>query len=144
MNMAPVVNAGDDVATLLENGLRTVQLDGIVSDLDGGPGPTTLIWTVIAEPNESNPAQISDSLAANPTVTVREPGSYTLQLEAGDGELTAADTMQIVLYADSCEHAKNQEGFEPIPGDINEDCKVNELDLAILEEHWLQWNYSTE
>ena len=144
MNMAPVVNAGDDVATWLDNGLRTVQLDGVVSDPDGGPGPAALLWTVIAEPNESNPAQISDPLAANPTIAVREPGSYTLQLEAGDGEFTAADTMQIVLYADACEHAKNQEGFESIPGDINEDCIVNELDMTILEEHWLQWNYSTE
>ena len=144
MNMAPVVNAGDDIATWLDNGLRTVQLDGVVSDPDGGPGPATILWTVIAEPNESNPAQISDPLAANPTVTVREPGSYTLQLEAGDGKYTTADTMQIVLYADSCEHARNQEGFEPIPGDINEDCIVDELDLAILEEHWLEWNYSTE
>jgi hypothetical protein len=52
--------------------------------------------------------------------------------------------MQIVLYADPCEHARNQEEFELIPGDINEDCIVNELDLAILEEHWLQENYSTE
>jgi hypothetical protein len=67
-----------------------------------------------------------------------------LQLEAGDGEFTTTDTMQIVLYADSCEHAKNQEGFELIPGDINEDCIVNELDLVILIEHWLQENYSTE
>jgi len=144
MNMAPVVNAGDDIDTWLNNGLRTVQLDSVVSDLDGGPGPDTLAWTVIAEPNELNPAQISDPLAANPTVTVIEPGSYTLQLEAGDGELTAADTIQITLYSDACEHAKNQEGFELIPGDINEDCIVDELDLAILEERWLQWNYSTE
>jgi len=144
MNMAPVANAGDDVDTWLDNGLRTVQLDGTVTDLDGGPGPATLQWTVIAEPNESNRAQISDPLVINPTVTVSAVGSYTLQLEAGDGEYTTTDTMQIVLYADPCEHAKNQEGFEPIPGDINEDCIVNELDLAILEEHWLEWNYSTE
>jgi hypothetical protein len=143
-NKAPIVNAGDDVATWLDNGLKVVQLDGVVSDEDGGPGPATLLWTVIAEPNELNPAQISDSLAANPTVTVIKPGSYTLQLEAGDGEFTTTETMQIVLYADSCEHAKNQEGFELIPGDINEDCIVNELDLAILEEHWLEWNYSIE
>jgi len=143
-NTAPVVDAGDDIATWLDNGLRVVQLDGVVSDEDGGPGPAKLLWTVIAEPNELNQSQVSDALAANPTVTVIEPGSYTLQLEASDGEFTATDTMQIVLYADSCEHAKNQEGFELIPGDINEDCIVNELDLAILEEHWLEWNYSTE
>ncbi|MHC4499169.1 MAG: hypothetical protein ACYS21_08680 [Planctomycetota bacterium] len=144
MNMAPVVDAGEDIDTWLDNGPRVVQLDGVVSDEGGGPGPATLLWTVIAEPDELNPAQISDPLVANPTVTVIEPGTYTLQLEAGDGEFTATDTMQIVLYPDACEHAKNQEGFELIPGDINEDCIVNELDLAILEEHWLQENYSTE
>jgi hypothetical protein len=144
MNTAPDVNAGDDVATWVAGGPRVVQLDGVVSDEGGGPGPATILWTVIAEPNELNPAQISDPLAVNPTVTIIEPGSYTLQLEAGDGEFTATETMQIVLYADPCEHAKNQEGFELIPGDINEDCIVNELDLAILEEHWLEWNYSIE
>jgi hypothetical protein len=144
MNMAPVVNVGDDVATWLAGGPRVVQLDGIVSDEDGRPGPTTLAWTVIAEPNELNPAQISDALVTNPTVTLIEPGTYTLQLEADDGEYTTAGIMQIVLYADACEHARNQEGFVLIPGDINQDCIVNELDLTILEEHWLQWNYSTE
>lgn len=144
MNMAPVVNAGDDIDTWLAGDPRTVQLDSVVSDLDGGSGPATLEWTITAQPNESNPANISDPLTANPTVTIIEPGSYTLQLEAGDGELIAADTIQIVLYADACEHAKNQEGFELIPGDINEDCIVDELDLTILEERWLQWNYSTE
>ena len=144
MNIAPVVNAGDDIATWLAGGPRVVQLDGVVSDEDGGPGPATLAWTVIAEPNELNPAQISDSFAANPTVTLTEPGTYTLQFEAGDGEFTDIDTIQIVLYTDACEHAKNQEGFVLLPGDINEDCIVNEPDLTILEEHWLQWNYSTE
>ncbi len=143
-NMAPVVNAGDDVATWLDDGLKVVQLDGAVSDEDGGPGPATLLWTVIAEPNELNPAQISDSLAANPTVTIKEVGSYTLQLEAGDGELTATDTMQIVLYADSCEHAKNQEGFEQLAGDTNNDCRVDFLDLVNLGLSWLRENYSTE
>jgi T5SS/PEP-CTERM-associated repeat protein len=144
MNTAPVVDAGEDIDTWLNNGPRVVQLNGVVSDEGGGPGPATFLWTVVAEPDELHPAQISDPLAANPTVTVIEPGSYTLQLEAGDGEFTATDTMQIVLYADSCEHASNQEGFELIPGDINHDCIVDDLDLAILEQHWLETNYSTE
>ena len=144
MNIAPVVNAGDDIETWLAGGPRVVPLAGIASDEDDRPGPTTLAWTVIAEPNELNPAQISDPAVANPTVTVIEAGTYTLQLQASDGEYTTAETMQIVVYEDACEHAKNQEGFVLIPGDINEDCIVDELDLTILEEHWLQWNYSTE
>jgi hypothetical protein len=137
-------NAGEDVETWLDDGQREVRLDETVSDEDNRPGPATMAWTVIAEPDGLNPAQISDPAAANPTVTITEPGTYTLQLQAGDGEYTTADTMQIVLYADACEHAKNQEGFVLIPGDINEDCIVDELDLTILEENWLKWNYSTE
>lgn len=144
LNVAPVVNAGEDVETWLADGPRVVQLDGIVSDEDNRPEPTTLLWTVIAEPNQLHPARISDPHVRNPTVTVIEPGTYTLQLEASDGQYSTTDTMQIVLYKDACEHAKNQEGFELIPGDINEDCIVNELDLAILQEHWLEWNYSFE
>ena len=80
----------------------------------------------------------------NPTVTVIEPGTYTLQLEAGDGEFTATDTVQIIVYSDACEHASNQEGFEWIPGDVNHDCSVDELDQAIMLEHWLESNYSAE
>ena len=144
MNTAPVVNAGADVATWLDNGPKVVHLDGVVSDEDGGPGPATLLWTVIAEPNESNPAQISDPLAANPTVTIEELGSYTLQLEAGDGEHTTTDTMQIVLYADSCEHAQNQEGFERLAGDTNDDCNVDYQDLVNLGLSWLEENYSIQ
>ena len=116
----------------------------MVSDEDGGPGPATLLWTVIAEPNELNPAQISDPLVPNPTVTVKEPGLYTLQLEAADGEFTTTDTMQIVLYADSCEHAENQEGFEWLASDINYDCKVDFGDVANLAASWIEENYSTE
>ena len=142
VNLAPAVSAGDDIETWLAGGPRVVQLDGIVSDEDGGPA--IVLWTVIAEPSGLNPAQISDASVANPTVTLTEPGTYTLQIEVGDSQFTVTDTKQIIVYADACEHASNQEGFEWIPGDINHDCIVDDLDLAILEEHWLQWNFSTE
>jgi len=143
-NQPPIVNAGDDVDSWPVDGERVVQLDGSVSDEDGGSGLATLEWTVTAEPNELNPAEISDTLVLNPTVTVKELGTYTLQLEAGDGEFTATDTMQITVYADSCEHAQNQEGFEQLAGDINHDCKVDFVDLANFAASWLQENYSTE
>jgi hypothetical protein len=139
-NQPPVADAGGDVATWLEDGPRVVQLHGSVSDDE----PTTLLWTVIAEPNELNPAQISDPHAAEPTVTVKEVGSYTLQLEANDGEFIDTDTMEIILYADACEHAQNEEGFERLPGDANDDCKVNLLDLVNLGASWLEENYSAE
>jgi len=142
-NMAPVVEAGEDIDTWIAGGPREVQLEGIVTDA-GGPGPLTLLWTMVQEPDESNPAQISDSTVANPAVTVTVPGTYILQLHADDGEYTAVDTVQIIVYADACEHASNQEGFEWIPGDVNHDCVVDELDQAIMMEHWLESNYSID
>ena len=142
-NMRPIVDAGDDVATWLDNGERVVQLDGVVSD-DGKPAPITLEWTVTAEPNELNPAQISDPAVSNPSVTVKEPGTYTLQLEAGDGEYSVQDTMEIKLYSDSCEHARNQAGFQWLASDVNRDCKVDFLDIVDVGTSWLEENYSTE
>ena len=44
------------------------------------------------------------------------------------------------VYADSCEAAKSVPGFELIPGELNENCVVNDLDLAILEANWLKCN----
>jgi len=143
-NQPPMVDAGDDVDTFPVDGERVVSLDGVVDDECGGPGPATVEWTVINEPNELNPAQISDPSVLNPTVTVKEPGTYELQLEAGDGEFTVADTMEIVLYADACEHAQHQEGFEWLAGDIDRDCEVDFLDLASLAVTWLDKNYTIE
>ncbi|MFH1717080.1 MAG: hypothetical protein ABIF19_06995, partial [Planctomycetota bacterium] len=67
-------------------------------------------------------------------------GRYVLQLEANDGEYTGSAMVTIDVYADGCEAAKSLPDFELIPGDINEDCIVDELDLAILEAHWLESN----
>jgi len=139
-NQPPDANAGADIETWIQGDRKVVQLQGIVSDDE----PTTLVWTVVAEPNEANPAQISDPQAANPTVTLKELGAYTLQLEATDGELTDTDTVRIVLYADSCEHARNQPDFVRLPGDTNDDCKVDFLDLANLGMSWLEENHSVK
>ena len=137
-NQPPDANAGADIETWIEGDKKFVQLEGIVNDDE----PTTLIWTVVAEPNQANPAQISDPQSANPTVTLKELGAYTLQLEANDGELIDTDTIRIVLYADSCEHARNQPDFVRLPGDTNDDCKVDFLDLANLGMSWLEENHT--
>ncbi|MHC4433995.1 MAG: hypothetical protein ACYTBS_19305, partial [Planctomycetota bacterium] len=67
-------------------------------------------------------------------------GQYILQLEADDGEYKGSHIVTINVYTDGCEAAKSLPDFQLIPGDLNEDCVVNELDLAILEAHWLESN----
>ncbi len=137
-NIAPDVDAGDDVTTWLDNGGADVSLAGTVTDID----TTTTLWTVVSEPDDPNSpdAVIADPAALDTTITLSAVGEYVLQLEADDGEYTGTDTMTINVYSDSCEAAKSQPDFELIPGDINEDCIVNDLDLFILMENWLRCN----
>jgi hypothetical protein len=132
-NLPPVVKAGDDVTTWLDNGNREVAISATVDDSD----PTTTLWTVVSEPNEGT-AVIADSAQLDTTVTLTETGTYVLQIEASDGEYSGSDTVTINVFADSCLAAQSLPGFEPLPGDINLDCRVDQLDLDILQAHWLE------
>ncbi|GEM_PF-449224 len=134
-NVPPKADAGDDVTTWIDNGSADVVLAGSVTDID----PTTSLWTVVAEPNEGT-AVIADPAQLDATVTLTETGTYVLQLEASDGEYSGSDTMTVNVFADSCEAAQSLPGYEPIPGDINLDCRVDQLDLDILQAHWLECN----
>lgn len=134
-NLAPDVNAGGDIVTWLIEGSRTVDIDAMVID----DNAHTLQWTVVSEPNEPN---IADAVIADPTiedasVTVSALGEYVLQLEASDGEHTTSDTVTINVYDNSCEAAQSMDDYIPMAGDLNEDCLVDFVDVAILAEDWL-------
>ncbi len=138
-NQAPTVQVEKDlVTTWLTDGTVDVNLDATVTD-DGIIGPYSVAWSVVSEPNEGT-AVLSDVGAEDTVVSLSATGRYVLQLEANDGEYTGSHAVTINVYADGCEAAKSLPDFQLIPGDINEDCIVNELDLAILEEHWLESN----
>jgi hypothetical protein len=66
-----------------------------------------------------------------------------LQLEAFDGEYTSSDTVTINVYSDSCEAAQSLPSYVPLVGDLNLDCKVDDEDLALLQENWLKDNSLT-
>ena len=134
-NQAPIVVAADDVATWLDNGSVEVAIAAAVTDLD----PTTALWTVISKPNEGM-AVIANPAQTETTVTLSALGTYVLQLEADDGEYKDADTLTIDVFSDHCEAAKSLPGWIAIPGDINLDCVVDQLDMDILIEQWLECN----
>lgn len=138
-NLAPRVDAGADIATWLEGGSRTGSLNAIVVDEEA----TTVRWLVVSEPNEGT-AVIENATAENTNVTLSAVGEYVLQLTATDGEYSGSDTVTINVYNDGCEAAKSLPDYVPILGDLNGDCKVNDLDMALLEENWLKDNSLTE
>ena len=138
-NVPPVVDAGDDVLTWLDNGSVEVGLSATVEDSD----PTTLLWTVVTQPNDptSPQALIADPTALNTTITLSALGEYVLQLEAHDGENPSQpDTLTINVFSDHCEAAKSSPDWAALPGDINLDCVVNQADMDLLLEQWLNCN----
>jgi len=48
------------------------------------------------------------------------------------------------VYNDGCKAAQSQPDYEPFPRDLNGDCRVDDLDLAILQEDRLKDNSLTE
>ncbi len=138
-NLPPKVNAGADIVTWLDNGIRTGNLDATVTDDDA----YTIQWTVVSEPNEGT-AVIEAPDAEDTKITLSAVGEYVLQLEASDGEYTGSDTVTINVYNDSCEAAQSLPDYVPLVGDLNGDCRVDEDDLALLEENWLEENSMTD
>ena len=139
-NLAPRVNAGPDIVTWLQDGARTGSLDATVVDEDA----VTMKWTVVSAPDGA-PAPVIQAPAAEDTaVTFTAAGRYVLQLEASDGEYSGSDTVTIDVYSDSCEAAQAVPGYQPLVGDLNGDCRVDDADLAMLQENWLKDNSLTE
>jgi len=102
-NAPPKVNAGPDISTFLQDGTRTGPLSPIVTD-DGAIQPYTVMWSVIEQPSDADPALpsavIADPTVEQATVTMYAEGTYVLQLEANDGEYTSSDTMTINVHPD--------------------------------------------
>ncbi|MBN1806404.1 MAG: hypothetical protein JW837_14240 [Sedimentisphaerales bacterium] len=124
------------ITTWLTDGTVDVGLDATVTDESAA---YTVAWSVVSEPNEGA-AVISDAAAEDAVVRFSKTGQYVLQLEADDGEYKGSGTVTINVFNDGCEAAKSLPDFQLIPGDINEDCVVDDKDLAILEAHWLESN----
>ena len=97
---------------------------------------------MISEPDDptSPNALIDDPIAEDTRITLSALGEYVLQLVAFDGERSNSDTLTISLFRDHCEAAKSLPGWIAMPGDINLDCVVDQADLDILLENWLNCN----
>jgi hypothetical protein len=92
VNHAPTVNAGPDQTITLPAGAA---LDGTVSD-DGLPSPSSLTssWSQVSGPGT---VSFGNASAVDTSAGFSAAGSYVLQLQASDGELTTSDTVAITV-----------------------------------------------
>jgi len=135
----PAVDAGQNVLTWLEAGLASVVPNAAVSDETNDLD--VVLWSVVQQPLDST-VDISDAGEVNPVITFDTTGVYLLNLWAADlAGNTAEATVQIVVYADSCQAARNNPaGYTPLQYDFNGDCRQDMTDLAMFAESWLQEN----
>ncbi|MBE0535138.1 MAG: LamG domain-containing protein [Phycisphaerae bacterium] len=135
----PAVYAGQNVLTWLEAGLASIVPNATVSDETNDLD--VVLWSVVEQPLDST-VDISAAGEVNPVITFDTTGVYLLNLWAADlAGNTAEGTVQIVVYADSCQAAKNNpSGYTPLQYDFNNDCRQDMTDLAMFAESWLQDN----
>ena len=133
---APVVDAGDSIITWLEGGTTTVDLNGTVTDSSGDV--SVIQWSVLSPPGAA--VDIANTAAAATTATLTETGTYMLQLYARDATMQEDDdAIEIKVYNDSCEAARNNpNGYTPPEFDFNDDCIENFLDFTIFAAKWLE------
>ncbi|MFW5703522.1 MAG: PKD domain-containing protein [Patescibacteria group bacterium] len=93
-NTAPTVEAGSNQTINLPD--NDAALNATVTD--NAPGTVTRQWSVTSAPPGAT-YSFSNDTAEDPTFTMTNntPGTYTLQLEADDGEFQTTDTMTVTL-----------------------------------------------
>jgi hypothetical protein len=131
-------DAGLNIVTWLDEttGKATVVPGASVTDPSGDLA--TILWTVESPVDDPNIAILNPTVEA-PTVEIVATGTYTLKVVATDlaGNPPGEDTLEILVFNDSCEAAKNNpNGYEASPGDLNDDCVVDFLDFAIFASEW--------
>lgn len=141
LNSAPVIVGVDAPESIILKGETTVVFSADV--FDAHDDEILYQWMqTYPDPEEGPSAVFSATDVAAPEVTFTQPGEYTFKLFINDGMYGVEDEINyeftvIVLQA-SCELVK-ADGLL-FASDLNEDCQVDLLDLAILAQDWLRCN----
>jgi PKD repeat protein len=94
--------------------------------LDGSRsvGATTWLWTVLSQPDPSGaPALISGASGASPTLTIRVPGTYLVQLTVTDGGGYSDSATRTLTVSE----AAISDAFTSSPGTVDLTGSVNEI-----------------
>ena len=138
---SPLVYAGQNVVSYLEAGTATVQLAAAVEWFNP---QNAILWSVDSQP-AGTIVQFSNAAIEDPIVTMDTAGTYVLSLEAQDTKgATGEDTMEIHVYADSCQAAQNILGYQSNIADLNRDCRVNLDDFSLVAANWLEQDFLLE
>ncbi|GEM_PF-6262501 len=136
ISSGPVIDA-NSIVTWLKNGTSVVDLDATVTD---SSGDLSLVqWSVLTTPLGAT-VDIANPAVAGTTATFTQTGTYVLKLYARDAAMHEAEAVvEVKVYSDSCEAAKNHpDGYTAPEFDFNDDCKEDFIDFALFAAKWLE------
>ena len=102
-NESPLVDAGP-------NSVVTVGIPFVLSGSVSDEGSTTVVWSLIDGPGE---VLFNNATFTNAEATFVTNGTYLLQLEASDGELTGTDTVSITVDSGGIYHSPQETAWSP-------------------------------
>ncbi len=141
LNSAPVVVGVDAPESIILKGETTVVFSADVFDAHDDEILYQWLQTY-PDPEEGPAAAFSATDVAAPEVTFTQPGDYTFRLLVSDGMYGIEEDIYydvtIEVIEASCDLVK-ADGLL-LAGDLNEDCRVDILDLVILAQDWLRCN----
>jgi hypothetical protein len=146
-NAAPVVTIGTTGAANPKIGLRegtvTYNCTATVTDDGMPPGGPLLAYTwsqVSGPPVSVTPVYIgTETVPRAMTATMTVANTYTFRLSVDDSAAVGTGDVTVTVYPDRCTATKARGVVLPA-GDMNGDCRIDFLDMALLSEDWLICN----
>ncbi len=136
-NSAPVIVSITAPEELVLAGTQDVLLEAEVFDAHGDE--LTYQWEQVSpDPLDGPVAAFSSTSVEDPTVTIADAASYTFRLTVSDGEFDT--TMDVTILVSNADCTRVKEDGLLMAGDLNEDCKVDLLDFAMMAANWIKCN----
>ncbi len=142
LDVAPVVNAGDNILTTIDLAGAPLSLNASV--VDDGTTQMTILWQafeISADCIATANVEFDDPEAVDTTITVSAIGTYVLKLTATDDTGSVSDMIEMRVYEDGCRAAKAAGNWQANYYDRNGDCIVDINDFA---QFAIEWFDSTE
>jgi len=118
----------------------TFHLNGQITD--DGQSQLTILWSLIySEQDPATVVSINNPENEDTSVSINGTGLYRFQLSVDDAYAHLEDTLDVYVTNTACEAARidpddHYQTYDFV-GDVNNDCKVNLDDLAIMAATWL-------
>jgi len=137
-NAAPVIVGINVPEVVMLTGTAVIDVDAEIFDAHGDAVSCSWTQTSPAEPV----AVLSAVDVEDPQITFTAEGTYSFRLTINDGQYGLSDTIykEFTIVVNQADCARVKADGLLMAGDINEDCRVDMSDFALMAADWLKCN----